>query len=461
MSEQKGSANNGPFQDVENTLVKGVTRDIYVEVKNWLTSLDPTGKKLAKYRDGVLRALGSVQIMGMANPKTLKHVYVALRALPNIKKNLRQKFRVRFIDDEAILREQIEEFLRNKNKKEIKSIVEASGLSRSYVDRALDFESLFPTPDDYVRYENNAETGGNSARAEIDLPEGDASRHGLNALRLIKKQAYTLILGQPGSGKTTFLKYLALAYLGFVPVPTRTKPLLPIYVPLREFRRAGPVQPSADWLYKFAIDCASDMSSVRFSSRWIGERLNGGHCLLLLDGIDEVPADQLTAVNQAISAFKSKYGQNKIVATCRTASFLFGLEGFQICEIDDFNKDDVVKFAKQWFADGHTAGKFIEGAQSSKSSADLCRTPLLLTLLCISYEYSRSIPSDRAELYESCVDALLFRWDVFRSIERSNLSKELSHARKKLLLSRVARRYFDEGVFFFRKNDLTRVLEKS
>jgi hypothetical protein len=71
MSEQKGSANNGPFQDVENTLVKGVTRDIYVEVKNWLTSLDPTGKKLAKYRDGVLRALGSVQIMGMANPKTL------------------------------------------------------------------------------------------------------------------------------------------------------------------------------------------------------------------------------------------------------------------------------------------------------------------------------------------------------------------------------------------------------
>ena len=49
---------------------------------------------------------------------------------------------------------------------------------------------------------------------------------------------------------------------------------------------------------------------------------------------------------------------------------------------------------------------FLDDVFSTRSCEDLCRIPLMLTLLCIAYDYSRTIPENRTELYETCVDAL-------------------------------------------------------
>jgi predicted NACHT family NTPase len=120
--------------------------------------------------------------------------------------------------------------------------------------------------------------------------------------------------------------------------------------------------------------------------------LQRGVCLVLLDDIDEVPIADLPAIYHSIRAFSLKYQNNKIVATCRVASFERGLDGFEVCEIDDFNEEDKQIFVEQWF-DGETAeaDSVLLAIASSRHASEICRTPLLITMICIMYKYKREL----------------------------------------------------------------------
>lgn len=113
---------------------------------------------------------------------------------------------------------------------------------------------------------------------------------------------------------------------------------------------------------------------------------------------------------QSINSFSKKYRGNKLVATCRSAVFDYQMEGFSISEIDDFNSSDIEVFVDQWFGlEKDKRNDLLLHIKSSESSSDLCKTPLLLTMVCILYEYNQNIPNNRYELYQPCVDALFFR----------------------------------------------------
>jgi predicted NACHT family NTPase len=150
-----------------------------------------------------------------------------------------------------------------------------------------------------------------------------------------------------------------------------------------------------------------------------------------------------------------------IVATCRVAAFDRDLEGFQICEVDQFDEHDVSLFVTQWFDDDSTGARnFLSDVAASHLAKDLSKTPLLLTLLCVLYSYRRTIPTNRAELYEACVDALLFKWDTYRSVDREPLlPMPIGPERKKQLLARVADRTFDDELIYIRESALVAMVE--
>jgi predicted NACHT family NTPase len=128
---------------------------------------------------------------------------------------------------------------------------------------------------------------------------------------------------------------------------------------------------------------------------------------------------------------------------------------FKICEIDTFNDNDIRAFATQWFGrESRKIKSFLSDIGYSISCSELCKTPLLLTLLCIGYDFARSIPRHRAELYETCVDALMFRWDAYRSIDRRMISERITPSIKKRILSSIGRAYFDNDEYLFKRNDL-------
>jgi predicted NACHT family NTPase len=92
--------------------------------------------------------------------------------------------------------------------------------------------------------------------------------------------------------------------------------------------------------------------------------------------------------------------------------------------------------------------------QQQKSIQDLATSPLLLTLLCLSFEESGEFPPNRAELYKEGLNVMLRKWDAKRNIEREQIYKKLSVQHKEDLLSQIALRTFERGEYFFRQPEL-------
>lgn len=395
-----------------NSISKSIGNDIYVTAKKWFFRLDPKNEKLDRYREGIDISLGNIQIMGMPCPRKLNQLYIAIRTLPTPRN-------MQAVDDKYIFTakkttDSVQKFITFRNQKQIDQIIKDIGYKDLINDDyylAKNDISLAKKYDDKIDKLANSETNIHK------------TKHGLGALEIVRDYDNIVVLGQPGSGKTTFLKYLALAYTGFVPVPFNTEPLLPIFVPLKELKRVGPPKPAAKWLSDFVLSCASEISGSRFNPDWLIQYLANKQCLILLDGIDEIDPEFIASVMQSIIAFTKKYRGNKYIMTCRSSVFDYLAEGFIICEIDDFNESNISVFIDQWFnADKEKKNDLIKHIKESKTARDLCKTPLLLTMICILYEYNQTIPGNRSELYQTCVDALFFRWDSFRYINRQSLT---------------------------------------
>lgn len=442
---------NEPVLGAVKDLAKAPAADLYVSAKNWFASIDPSGKKLADYRDGVRAALSQIQIMGMSSPRQLNSLYIALRALPSQRK---------FLSGQEVTRPTINAMKALSENRSIEADDHEAEIDQLIADLDWVEDNIPELSRDYMTdaLARGARKFDDDIMELPDAAEGPTQTptlHGTTAIKLVQKHKRLLVLGHPGSGKTTFLKYLALAYTGFVPVPEHLKPLLPIYIPLREANRVNNPTPGAAWLRDLALSCASDFTEKPLSKAWLDKQLENGRCAVLLDGIDEIPGELSGAVIQSVTAFAAKYRSNVIVTTCRVGAFDRPIPGFSVCEVDEFNEDDIFAFVSHWFGGRQSkATQLLEHVAASTSARDLCRTPLLLTLLCIMYDYGGTIPRNRAELYENCIDALMFRWDASRAIERHSSTKGISAQRKKMMLSKIARGTFDSNVLLMKRGDL-------
>jgi predicted NACHT family NTPase len=97
------------------------------------------------------------------------------------------------------------------------------------------------------------------------------------------------------------------------------------------------------------------------------------------------------------------------------------------------------------------AEQFMEKLKENSRIRELATNPLLLTLLCSTFEESGSFPQNRSELYQEGLDVLLKKWDTKRNIEREQIYKQLPLQRKEDLLSHIAFNTFERGDYFFKK----------
>jgi NACHT domain len=308
---------NDYLDPVRSTATKAITTD----VKEWFKKLDPKGSKLKGYHKGIQKGYGVVQIMGMASPRKLEHVYAGLRASANLKKFYRPRPDIDTASLNRIVtaknmwswRENntIEEFLREVGYGPDIERLEANEFRNPRTALTLNSEDLVDT---------DGETPRVSMRSD-------------DAVRFVDRCSKLFILGQPGSGKTTFMKYLVLIYSKNLRADINLSSLLPLFVPLRELKKTRiAVAPISDWLRNLVLSSAAEVSNTVFTKELLEEMLQRGVCLVLLDGIEEVPVADLAALYHSIRAFSLKYQNNKIVVTCRVASFDRGLEGFEVCE---------------------------------------------------------------------------------------------------------------------------------
>jgi predicted NACHT family NTPase len=289
----------------------------------------------------------------------------------------------------------------------------------------------------------------------------------VSGLKVLAKNTNLMVLGKPGSGKTTFLQRIVNECNEGRLQPYR----IPVLIKLR----------------KFVVDCCKSQYNLEryLTQHWrLSEReteliITKGRALILLDGLDEVTGANRREISKQIKLFAHTYPQNQLIVTCRTQSQESRFEYFDYVEVADFNERQVKAFAEHWFEDVYSNKPWptyidinngtsvfsyemhIEDEKriqihdflqklylhKNKPIYELAATPMLLSLICAVFHQTGKFYSKRSKLYEEGLELLLDKWDKLREIERDEIYRNLSLARKQELLSYLARKKFEQSQY--------------
>ena len=210
-------------------------------------------------------------------------------------------------------------------------------------------------------------------KARMELPEGDTWNRNLSLagreitdeeqellhfgepvplLHVLQKHSGVVVLGDPGAGKTTFVKYLALRLARGEGSKIGLNDYLPILLPLAAFANA--IQTRDIRLDDFIAEYFAGIGADLPVGPMLNEALKAGRALILLDGLDEVRDINMrnTVVERVVDffAFHRRVG-NKFVLTSRVVGYRAvrpSAEDLVECTIVDFEEDEIEKFITYW-----------------------------------------------------------------------------------------------------------------
>jgi hypothetical protein len=267
-------------------------------------------------------------------------------------------------------------------------------------------------------------------------------RQRVSGLEVLAKNTNLMVVGKPGSGKTTYLQRVVTQCNAGNLQAHR----IPVLIKLREFVEDG--REVAYSLERYLEWC------WRLSKAETQLVLDRGRALVLLDGLDEVTGEDGKNITKEIKRFARAYPQVQVIVTCRTQNQESRFERFDYVEVADFNEPQVRAFAQHWFktmmgdesAGLARAQKFLGllFLEENKPIRELAITPILLSLTCTVFHQTGKFYSKRSKLYEEGLELLLEQWDKSRSIERDEIYRDLSVERKLELLSYLAVKKFEQ-----------------
>ncbi|HKH47862.1 MAG TPA: SUMF1/EgtB/PvdO family nonheme iron enzyme [Thermoanaerobaculia bacterium] len=266
------------------------------------------------------------------------------------------------------------------------------------------------------------------------LGRGQSTRQPV--LDLLGKYDGLILLGDPGAGKTTFLKFLALTLATGQGEAVGLGDRLPVLVPLAPYAEALALGdlPLLDFFARYFRERNVDLPLEEI----VKPALERGKVLLLLDGLDEVrnPEHRHLLVER-VKDFYSFYKEagNKFVLTSRIVGYREvrpEAPGLAEATLVDLEDEEIEGFIEKWTAaleraaSGATAVAELDAAREREELLAavhgnpgvraLATNPLLLTILAVMKRQGVSLPERRAALYQACVETLLRHWNLARSL---------------------------------------------
>lgn len=269
---------------------------------------------------------------------------------------------------------------------------------------------------------------------------------------LLRQEEYPpnlVVLGAPGTGKTTLLKHITLT----LTTPTQDAPRLnktPIFLYSRDI--APHVGQNPHYSLIQAIHALFKTRRVNVSLKWLADDLHNGRCLIMLDGLDEVADPELRQrVVGWVQQQMQRHPTNQFVITSRPFGYQSNpLPDALLLEVKPFTLEQVRLFITSWYEANEikTQGRNDAGVRRDANgrATDLLRrlrqtpallemgvNPLLLTMIATIHRYRNTLPDQRVALYHEICDVFLGKRH-----EAVGLTYELSPTQKKRVLQCLA-----------------------
>ncbi len=380
---------------------------------------------------------------------SLAHIEANLRALLSV-------FGVTDRDEEAALRDYLEHVLRETGA--ISFLFVRPAGQRHKLRTEAELEAVYVPL--HVQDPDRPAAKTPDGKGTIDREPDEDRAPTLSIDEVLARHPIFLLRGKPGSGKTTLLRHLAHTFAGGQAAEQlgwRGEPLLPILIPLRNFgrfledNRKEYTSPAPLALRRFIEDYFKEYE-LGLPPDFFRRRLDQGHCLLLLDGLDEVADKNLrAAVAQYVSSFLKHYEPkgNRFGLSSREKGYdevAAYLPRPVVCDVQDLEpegRDRLVANLLRQFDDDprrcHEETRDLLHDIANRRQVDsLSRNPLFCTTLVLVYKYrGRKLPERRVDVYQEVVTLMLGFWETQRA--------GVADARELALMDGTGRSFMDEN----------------
>jgi formylglycine-generating enzyme required for sulfatase activity/Mrp family chromosome partitioning ATPase len=287
-------------------------------------------------------------------------------------------------------------------------------------------------PEGQTRPEGSGRPFG-SEREQLTALEGLS---GENASRAV-------LLGLPGAGKSTVLRYLAFRMAEAYLKPQMLKNtlpewqngvLLPVLVPLARLAEMLPPKSERGLdgrVLQFIQSQVETLDALRGFAKRIESEAHERGVLFLFDGLDEVAPEKRAVVKAALVDYLSTRRACRAVVTCRTFSYgdpAWQLEDWPYFQLAPLSPEGQREFIAKWYdalvhndpASRAMYQKKAEKLEQAIFSGDVRQlqqisdNPLLLTLIASVHTHQDELPRSRVLIYEQCVKLLLLYWQTQR-----------------------------------------------
>lgn len=265
-----------------------------------------------------------------------------------------------------------------------------------------------------------------------------------------------IVDGTGGAGKSMLMRYL------FVDTVCRNAgDYVPVYMELSKIKVNSTHEIDIRAFVRQSMD---NYGKISLSDDVFDYILEQGGYVFLFDGFDEVKEDDADDVLDALQKFSAKYSNNAFITSSRERLQLRCLSSFQIIHAKELSKGKAIELAQKFPGHPDIISEFCKNLEDDwfQKYNEFTASPLLLTMMFITFEQNGDISNCLPDFYQDCFDALYNKHDAVHKVGfKRTFHCDISKREFQAVFSHFCFHTWRQEIYDFSEDEILNWLEKS